>query len=196
MNKKSFIYSVLALILFALYLPIDSPKGHIYSFKTFIDDLIPLWTPSVAIYISYFIFLLITWFYFFKSGRPIISNTILLSVIFACILSYAFYFAFQNIVIGPKIEVKNIFDSVYMWMHFNIPPYNAFPSLHVAISLICSAGYFAIKSKYKLAMAIWALLIILSTLLAKQHYFLDAIGGAFVAAVSYGASRYFNHNRH
>lgn len=192
MNKRSILYSVLTVVLFALYLPLDAPRGVIYSFKTVIDDYIPLFTPFTIIYISYFLFLPLTWIYFLRKKQVAVLNIVLAAIIIACLSSYLLFIFFQNSIERPLIEENNVFDGLYLLINKNVPPYNAFPSLHVAISLICLGGYFAIKSKYFNLIAIWVGLIILSTVLTKQHYFLDVIGGIILAISSYKIAGYYH----
>jgi membrane-associated phospholipid phosphatase len=191
MDKKGRVLAIIVLLLFALYMPLNFASSTVYSFKTVVDDFIPLLTPFVIVYISYFVFLAVNLIYFAKLKKPVVINALLLSIAIACLSAYTFYLFFQNSVDRPLIQSENIFDDLYLLINANVPPYNAFPSLHVAISLICAAGYFAIKSKYQYQAATWVALIILSTVVTKQHYFLDVVGGFLLAAFSYQVSKLF-----
>ncbi len=185
MDKTSWGLLVLVSILFVLYLPLDSPKSSVYDFKSAIDDYIPLWTGFVIIYISYAVYLGFTFWYFYKKNKPRDLNIILSSIALSCSLAYLVYIFYQNSIERPQIIERNIFDSVYTQINLYVPPYNAFPSLHVAISAVCALGYLSIKSKLFKWMATWTILIIASTVLTKQHYFLDIVGGIFLAAGSF-----------
>jgi membrane-associated phospholipid phosphatase len=138
----------------------------------------------------------VTWIYFFRLKQPAITNKILLSIIISCVLAYIFYLFFQNSVERPQARADSLFNNIYLWINQNVPPYNAFPSLHVAISLICGKAYFTVKSRYKYTITVWVGLIILSTVLTKQHYFMDIVGGVFLAIFSYNLSkRLLNYGR-
>jgi membrane-associated phospholipid phosphatase len=189
MNKTSWGLLALVFILFALYLPLDSPKSSIYDFKSAIDDYIPLWTGFVIIYISYAIYLGFTFWYFYKKNKPRDLNIVLAAITLSCSLAYLIYIFYQNSIIRPQIIERNIFDSIYTQINLYVPPYNAFPSLHVAISTVCALGYWSVKSKLFKSMAIWTILIIISTVLTKQHYFLDILGGLLLATVTFYISR-------
>lgn len=194
MNKLSLVLLGLVLLLFSLYLPIDAPRGQLYHFKTFVDDLIPLLTIFATIYISYAVFLLISIIYFFKQSAKL-CNTALLSILISCSFSYFIYLFFQNYIERPQIVINNIFDAIYVWGNNQVPPYNAFPSLHVAISTICTLAFWEAKSKWFKPMLIWAGLIIISTVLTKQHYFLDVISGLILGFISFRVSvRLFSKN--
>jgi membrane-associated phospholipid phosphatase len=56
--------------------------------------------------------------------------------------------------------------------------YNCFPSLHVAVSVVCC--YYASVQKGIVTycvFAVWFLLLFISVLVKQQHYFYDATGG-------------------
>lgn len=191
MDKLFWILLSITLMLFILYLPINSSSGPTSNFKTRVDDFIPLWTPFLLIYISYFIFLIFTFIYFVRKKIYSALKTILLAVIISCMSAYLFYLFFQNGVDRPVIEIGNIFDFLYTWVNSWVAPYNAFPSLHVAISTICTLAFWISKSKLFRVMLIWAILIIASTVLTKQHYFMDIFGGFLVGITSFKFSEKF-----
>ena len=62
--------------------------------------------------------------------------------------------------------------------------FNLFPSYHCLTSVSCYLGVRKrqeISRGYRIYSLVMAILISLSTLLTKQHYFLDAVGGAGIA---------------
>lgn len=190
MNKTNLLLSLLVIALFYLYLPINRAYGEVISFRSFVDSWIPLSTFFVIPYISYFIFLIFSWAFFIKYKFFLLLSQTLIAVIISTIFAYIFYFVFQNSVDRPVIESKNIFDSIYLGINSQVPPYNAFPSLHVAISAICLLAYRQLKAKIYPWMVVWVFLIIISTVLTKQHYFLDIIGGLILALVSFKTAKH------
>jgi len=61
-------------------------------------------------------------------------------------------------------------------------PYNCFPSLHVGFSMTAGLWtYYADKTKFGLAVLIWAILVSVSVLFVKEHYIADLLGGAILA---------------
>lgn len=142
------------------------------------------------IYISYGIFLIFGLIYFIKKSELKILNIILLSIIISCLLSYGVYLLFQNYVDRPVIDPKNIFDFIYVWGNSWLAPYNAFPSLHVAITTVWVIGFWKIRSELFKPVLVWGILIIISTVLTKQHYFLDVLSGLVLGFVSFRSSQY------
>lgn len=65
------------------------------------------------------------------------------------------------------------------------PPYNCFPSLHVAYSFVSALTCYRVHRGVGVTAALWAALIGVSTLYTKQHYVADVIAGALAAYVAY-----------
>jgi membrane-associated phospholipid phosphatase len=65
------------------------------------------------------------------------------------------------------------------------PPYNCFPSLHVAYSFVSALTCYRVHRGVGAAACLWAALIGVSTLYTKQHYVADVIVGALGAYVAY-----------
>lgn len=182
--KKTAVLLSIIILLLLCYLPFDRPFGKIYSFKTIADNYIPLVTIFTIPYLSYFIFLPFVLFKIIKTENKKITEKVLFALISTVSFSYLCYFFSQNEVIRPEITPFSFPDKIYLFLNTNVPPYNAFPSLHVAISLICFWGLKEIKTKRISIFACWTLLIIISTVLTKQHYLVDIFGGVGCALFS------------
>jgi membrane-associated phospholipid phosphatase len=65
------------------------------------------------------------------------------------------------------------------------PPYNCFPSLHVAHSFLSALTCYRLHRKLGLAALACASLVAVSTLFTKQHYIADVIAGLLMAAAAY-----------
>lgn len=65
------------------------------------------------------------------------------------------------------------------------PPYNCFPSLHVAYSFVSALTCYRVHRGVGAVAALWAALIGLSTVYTKQHYVADVVAGALEAYVAY-----------
>lgn len=67
--------------------------------------------------------------------------------------------------------------------------YNLFPSYHCLISACCYLGVRKrpeISKGYKIYVFVMTVLICMSTVFIKQHYFMDIVGGLAVPAVCFG----------
>jgi membrane-associated phospholipid phosphatase len=65
------------------------------------------------------------------------------------------------------------------------PPYNCFPSLHVAHSFVSALTCDRLHRRLGLAALLTASLVALSTLFTRQHYIADVVAGIFLAFVAY-----------
>lgn len=65
------------------------------------------------------------------------------------------------------------------------PPYNCFPSLHVAYSFVSALTCFRVHRGLGVVATAWAALIGVSTVYTKQHYVVDVVAGAAEALVAY-----------
>jgi membrane-associated phospholipid phosphatase len=65
------------------------------------------------------------------------------------------------------------------------PPYNCFPSLHVAHSFVSALTCYRVHRGVGIVAMICASLVGLSTLFTKQHYILDVVAGILLAYAAY-----------
>jgi membrane-associated phospholipid phosphatase len=65
------------------------------------------------------------------------------------------------------------------------PPYNCFPSLHVAHSFVSAFASARVNRPLGVIAILAAALVGVSTLFTKQHYVLDVVAGALLATVAY-----------
>lgn len=66
------------------------------------------------------------------------------------------------------------------------PGFNIFPSLHVANALFVAAMCSRVSRPLGRVMWVWAILVSMSTVIVKQHYVVDVVGGALLAALAIG----------
>lgn len=65
------------------------------------------------------------------------------------------------------------------------PPYNCFPSLHVAHSFVSALTCYGVNRRLSLSALVCATLVAVSTLFTKQHYIADVIAGIVLAFAAY-----------
>lgn len=84
----------------------------------------------------------------------------------------------------PTFEPVNHFLKLLFYFYQLDLPYNNFPSIHVSFSFLCF--YFSRIFVHKQApiFFLMSIMIAFSTLLIKQHYFLDVLAGWFLAWVT------------
>ena len=65
------------------------------------------------------------------------------------------------------------------------PPFNCFPSLHVAHSFVSALTCYRLHRRLGVAALLCASLVAVSTVFTKQHYIADVIAGILLAVVAY-----------
>jgi membrane-associated phospholipid phosphatase len=68
------------------------------------------------------------------------------------------------------------------------PPYNLLPSLHVSIAMLAALSAWKVAKRYGVLLAVAAFSIAASACLVKQHFALDVLAAAALAAVAGGVT--------
>ena len=103
------------------------------------------------------------------------SRIFLIVFLVSQIFANFIYLIFQTEVQRPLINSGFFENLVQTLVYQNDNPYNAFPSLHVIDSLLC--GWYLKESKNYFFVYLFVFLVIISTVLIKQHYLIDIFGG-------------------
>jgi membrane-associated phospholipid phosphatase len=103
------------------------------------------------------------------------------------ITAYACFLAYPTMAPRPDVITEQGFGAWGLDLLYGMdPPYNCFPSLHVAHSFVSALTCVRIHRKVGIFAIISAALVSVSTLFTKQHYVLDVIAGVLMALVAYG----------
>jgi membrane-associated phospholipid phosphatase len=147
------------------------------------DRAMPLSPAWMLVYGSIWVFMLLP--FLVVRQDELIFRT-LLSYIAVVTISYGGFLLYPTSAPRPD-ELPQ--DGFFAWtLAFNYrfdPPYNCFPSLHVAWASVTSLTAFRVHRGVGIAAAIWTTLIGISTIYTKQHYAVDVVGGFLAAGVAY-----------
>jgi membrane-associated phospholipid phosphatase len=147
------------------------------------DDRLPFVPSMVYFYLFTYIFNSVCLF-FLIYDKPLKEFIIVVKIIITLIITGSlFYIIMPTRIIKPQLESKNISLRLLKAHNDNILPYNAFPSLHVAFSIITVLVAFHFDSQLKIYYLIILILIAISALLTKQHYIIDIIAGAVLGSI-------------
>jgi membrane-associated phospholipid phosphatase len=64
-------------------------------------------------------------------------------------------------------------------------PANCLPSLHVSSCFISSLCFWSESRKKAIALSLWSVVVSISTMTTKQHYFIDVWTAALLTAAAY-----------
>ena len=152
------------------------------------DQLIPLLGWTIWVYLSQFLFLGLA---IGLLHNPVKVNRVVYSMLLATALSSIVFLAFPTRLPPRELQeaglIKMTFDSVDLM--FAITNTNCFPSLHVALAFLAALGLRDERRNLFPVALLWAASISISTLTAKQHYFIDVVAGPPLALLCHRVVR-------
>lgn len=173
-----------------LFLERLQPDRNYYSVHCPLDDLIPFCEWALIPYLLWFVFLIgalaYTFFFDIRAFRRMMHFVMVTYTI--TILIYSFFPTCQNL--RPDTFMRdNFFTRFIAWFYLFDTNTNVCPSLHVIGSFAAMLGLWDCKQfwdrGWKVAFALIALCISLSTVFMKQHSILDVLAALPVCALGW-----------
>ena len=183
-EKKEFFLFLLLMALFAILyklVQIVAPGG--VDVSIWLDDMIPFLNIFVVPYITYYFVFFIPAVYIYKNKkwfRPFAH-----SFLFVIVAGFLTQLLFQTTFTRPIIVQDSVLNSIIYFIYSVDKPLNLFPSFHVAITGLVNLALLDIDRRKGLYLLPLSILIIISTLLIKQHVILDIVGGLILAFAGY-----------
>jgi membrane-associated phospholipid phosphatase len=159
---------------------VESRTAYLLPF--WIDNHIPLWPPALIVYALYMPFVFFT-FILVKDLEVLKKG--LYAFIIAAVVTFCFFVIVPTAMPRPEISANGFFDAALLKVWFIDTPKNAFPSQHVAFPFVCSFIWATAYKKWGWTTILFAVAVAISTMLVKQHYIWDVIGGIVVAVFAY-----------
>ena len=188
-EEKKFIISLCILMIGQafLYWSLKLFQSNPIYINYYLDDKIPFCGYFVYIYNMFYPFCVVAYYFLYKADARKYFKAI-----FACaigiIICDTIFLALPTIMYRPPIPSYDAFTNlvIKVTFFFDEPPLNCFPSIHCLFCFQVIFGY--IKSKAtlskKIIMITISLLIIISTLLVKQHFIFDVVGALVVCIMA------------
>ena len=191
-KDKNFLLSIMSLLLVQamLYVLVKCFQNNYHTFNFIVDSKIPFIPQMIIIYNLFYPMIFISFYNIFNHDKDTYYNGIIAGII-GFIISDIIFLLYPVIMIRPDISNLTI-DPINKFIinltyKLDNPPINCFPSIHclfsfqVIYSTIKCNSY---KNKYKAITIIILLLIIVSTLLVKQHYLFDVFGAFIICIIN------------
>ena len=161
---------------------------HVPAF--WLDERISLQPEWVLVYGPLYLFLILLPFFVIRTDRHL--RRTLYAYLAVWITAFAGFVLYPTIAPRPGDSIEA--DGFAAWglnfLYAADPPYNCFPSLHVAHSFVSAFSVSRVHRKLGATAIACALLVALSTLFTKQHYVLDVVAGTLMAAAACGVFLY------
>ena len=177
---------LVALVPFYIFIPELQPPETRYVPELALDRALPLVPAWALVYGALYLFLILLPVFVVREDEHV--RRTVFAYLLVWISAYVVFFVVYPTA-APR-PAKVIGEGFAVWglraLYSSDPPYNCFPSLHVAHSFVSALTCFRMHRGLGIVATICATLVALSTLFTKQHYVLDAIAGVFLAFVAYG----------
>ena len=188
-NNKKFILTMSILFLgnMFMYWVLKSFQRNPIYINSYLDSKIPFWGWMVYIYNMFYPFSIISFIFLYLKDEKSYYKGIIATII-GCIICYIIYLIIPTIMQRPPIPSYDPFTNLVLKItfYFDEPPLNCFPSLHCVFCFQVMISYLrsTYNTKRKIITSCIAILIILSTMLVKQHYVYDVISALLVCIIA------------
>lgn len=189
-DKANFLKLVYLILYMALTFELFNRPliGKVRNLKIFFDDKIPFIKELILVYHTFIIALIVVALILFVKDKKL-YNKYLLTLFISQNFAYLIYLFFQTEV--PRYVFttteNDIFSRLIKYTYSIDNNYSGAPSLHVANCLI-AVIYLKksnIKNTIKISFILYLILIALTTVLVKQHVFLDIPFGIIHGIIVY-----------
>ncbi len=153
-----------------------------YSLTTFMDRSIPFTPGWVWIYLLYYPFCFTP---LFLLNNIDTFRRVAGAYLMEFVLAFIVFLSFPVRMIRPFVVPDTLSTKMVGIIYRVDPGFNVFPSLHVANSLLVALIFYRYNKTLGIFFILIAILISLSTLYVKQHYFLDVVAGILDTAIVY-----------
>lgn len=175
---------LVSLIPFYLVIAGRAQCSAVHAPEIALDRLLPLTPTWALVYGALYLFLIVLPVFVVQQEemirRTVWAYLTVWTVSYTCFLLYPALAPRPNNVMGNGFAVWSL-----RFLYDADPPYNCFPSLHVAHSFVSALACYRVHRTLGLVAMLCASLVAISTLFTKQHYIADVIAGIFLSLVTY-----------
>ncbi len=175
---------LVSLVPFYIFIAELMPGRALHVPELALDRGVPLQPAWALVYGSLYLFLIMLPVFVVRQSeqirRTVLAYLMVWIAAYVCFVLYPTMAPRPANVMGEGFAVWGL-----RFLYSADPPYNCFPSLHVAHSFVSALTCSLVNRGVGIAAALCASLVGLSTLFTKQHYVLDVIAGIFLACVAY-----------
>lgn len=175
---------LVALVPFYIFIPELLPPHTRYVPELALDRVLPLVPAWALVYGALYLFLILLPVFVVRQDEHIRRTVFAYLLIW--ITAYVLFFVYPTAAPRPA---KVVGEGFAVWglraLYSSDPPYNCFPSLHVAHSFVSALTCYPVNRCVGSVAMVCAALVALSTLFTKQHYVVDVVAGVFLALIAY-----------
>lgn len=168
-----------------------------HDFSIPLDDMIPFTPFMITVYILAYVSWIVGFVVIGRESRHVCYEVCVAEQIakFMCLIAFI---AIPSTIVRPEITGTGIFDQLTNLIYNMDSADNLLPSIHCLENWICFRGAMRCKkvgTGYRTIMFVSALLVFASTLMVKQHVFLDVIAAIIVVEAGLYIAKKFDLGR-
>lgn len=158
-----------------------------YNIESRLDRMIPLWTPSAAVYIGCYLFWALNYVLIARQEKQDVCRFFAADFL-SRVVCLIVYLVFPTTNTRPLIEPDGLWNKALLAVYEVDAADNLFPSIHCLVSWFC---YIGLRGREEVprwcrgASCVMAILVCISTLTTKQHVLIDVFGGVLLAEACY-----------
>jgi len=176
---------MIGLVALSYYPASIATASRSYDLTTSLDRAIPFVPWTWWIYFPHYVFGLVVTTILIPDPR--VAFRVFLAILLGQLISCTVYFLLPSAYPRPLTvgDADPVTAAALTWFWGIDPPNNTFPSTHVANACLAAMGAWYTKHPvrwYSLAVAVGVFITVHT---AKQHYWIDAVGGVVVAYVAF-----------
>jgi membrane-associated phospholipid phosphatase len=175
---------LLMLVPVYVYIPGFVSGRTLHAPELSLDRAVPLVPSWALVYGSLYLFLIVLPVFVVRQEehirRTVLAYLTVWATAYVCFLIYPTVAPRPGEVVGEGFAVSGL-----RFLYSADPPYNCFPSIHVAHSFVSALAVHRTHRAVGVAATLCAVLVAASTLFSKQHYVLDVVAGTVLAWVAY-----------
>jgi hypothetical protein len=182
------VVAIISLVAMLYYPAALATAGRSVDLTTALDLAIPFVPWTWWLYYPHYILGMVVTTVTAPDPRPMhrIFLAILLSQIACCTIYFLVPSAFPRpLSVG---DADPFTGAIVTWFWTMDPPNNTFPSTHVATACLVAMGAWRWRHPFRWYSVLVAVGVFVTVHTAKQHYWVDAVGGLVVAAVAFQAA--------
>ncbi len=174
---------LLALIIPVYHVIVAINRGrNVFMPELALDRAIPVKPVWMLAYGSIWIFAFLP---VFVVRQPALTRRAMLAFLTVIGVAYVGFLVYPTVLPRPDTVGEGFFATSLEVIYSLDPPYNCFPSLHVAWAFVAALTCYRVHRGVGLVALVWAAIIGVSTLYTKQHYVVDVIAGIVIAYAAY-----------
>ena len=175
---------LVALVPFYIFIAAWIPKTALHAPAMQLDAAIPLQPAWAIVYGALYLFLIVLPVFIVRQPEHI--RRTVLAYLMVWLTAFVCFFVYPTVAMRPVRVLGGDFGAWGLRALYDMdPPYNCFPSIHVAHSFVSALTCWRVHRRLGIVATLCAALVGVSTLFTKQHYVVDVVAGALLAFVAY-----------